>query len=254
MQMFTAQEKKDLTELLQLKIGKNTLTLDGLHGYLFGLAILPHKFVMSTNLVPVIFGGTTLQVQNILDVRPLIDSLYFKLYSMFEASEDNTLKFPFDINTVDSKDIHRVREWADGFFKAGVLCNGLWHMNEEAECDLTHEQAEAEGCGGDYDVIIANFSIITTIVSPDNTVKFFTNDDPNKCPPGLRSLEYDDALSIMMLPKLVSEIQEYADDLFKPQFENQPPKLAAPLIMEKIGRNSSCPCGSGKKYKKCCGK
>ena len=23
---------------------------------------------------------------------------------------------------------------------------------------------------------------------------------------------------------------------------------------EKIGRNDSCPCGSGKKYKKCCGK
>jgi uncharacterized protein YecA (UPF0149 family) len=22
---------------------------------------------------------------------------------------------------------------------------------------------------------------------------------------------------------------------------------------EKIGRNDSCPCGSGKKYKKCCG-
>ncbi|MGO0943445.1 SEC-C metal-binding domain-containing protein, partial [Clostridioides difficile] len=22
----------------------------------------------------------------------------------------------------------------------------------------------------------------------------------------------------------------------------------------KIGRNDSCPCGSGKKYKKCCGK
>ena len=24
--------------------------------------------------------------------------------------------------------------------------------------------------------------------------------------------------------------------------------------VEKIGRNDPCPCGSGKKYKKCCGK
>ena len=23
---------------------------------------------------------------------------------------------------------------------------------------------------------------------------------------------------------------------------------------DKVGRNDSCPCGSGKKYKKCCGK
>ena len=26
-----------------------------------------------------------------------------------------------------------------------------------------------------------------------------------------------------------------------------------PRIMEKVGRNEPCPCGSGKKYKKCCG-
>jgi preprotein translocase subunit SecA len=35
--------------------------------------------------------------------------------------------------------------------------------------------------------------------------------------------------------------------------DNKPP---APLRREgdKIGRNAPCPCGSGKKYKKCCGK
>ena len=33
-----------------------------------------------------------------------------------------------------------------------------------------------------------------------------------------------------------------------------PPAAKSPQINpEKIGRNDSCPCGSGKKYKKCCG-
>jgi SWIM/SEC-C metal-binding protein len=27
-----------------------------------------------------------------------------------------------------------------------------------------------------------------------------------------------------------------------------------PLSVEKVGRNDPCPCGSGKKYKQCCGK
>jgi uncharacterized protein YecA (UPF0149 family) len=27
-----------------------------------------------------------------------------------------------------------------------------------------------------------------------------------------------------------------------------------PARSEKVGRNAPCPCGSGKKYKKCCGK
>ncbi len=26
------------------------------------------------------------------------------------------------------------------------------------------------------------------------------------------------------------------------------------MVEEKVGRNEPCPCGSGKKYKKCCGK
>lgn len=28
---------------------------------------------------------------------------------------------------------------------------------------------------------------------------------------------------------------------------------ATPRVSNKIGRNDSCPCGSGKKFKKCCG-
>jgi preprotein translocase subunit SecA len=31
-------------------------------------------------------------------------------------------------------------------------------------------------------------------------------------------------------------------------------KLQPRSVGEKIGRNDPCPCGSGKKYKKCCGK
>jgi len=33
----------------------------------------------------------------------------------------------------------------------------------------------------------------------------------------------------------------------------QPPEAIAPRTGDKVGRNDSCPCGSGKKYKKCCG-
>jgi SEC-C motif-containing protein len=32
------------------------------------------------------------------------------------------------------------------------------------------------------------------------------------------------------------------------------PEEKRPLRVEKVGRNEPCPCGSGKKYKKCCGK
>jgi len=36
---------------------------------------------------------------------------------------------------------------------------------------------------------------------------------------------------------------------------NNIPEFEKPITAEKtVGRNNPCPCGSGKKYKKCCGK
>ena len=42
----------------------------------------------------------------------------------------------------------------------------------------------------------------------------------------------------------------------KPVFseeDEEEPESRRPVIPAKVGRNDPCPCGSGKKYKKCCG-
>ena len=36
--------------------------------------------------------------------------------------------------------------------------------------------------------------------------------------------------------------------------DRKPSKSTPEHVEEKIGRNDLCPCGSGKKYKNCCGK
>ena len=47
------------------------------------------------------------------------------------------------------------------------------------------------------------------------------------------------------------------EQIAKPTGDNAPgdtgAKAPAPVRVTKIGRNDPCPCGSGKKYKKCCG-
>ena len=51
--------------------------------------------------------------------------------------------------------------------------------------------------------------------------------------------------------------EEVADYTTPPKEENiEMPQKGKPLVREqpKIGRNDPCPCGSGKKYKKCCGR
>ncbi len=50
--------------------------------------------------------------------------------------------------------------------------------------------------------------------------------------------------------QLIEEISEGVIQL-PPQ---EPPPMASPKVrkLKKIGRNAPCPCGSGKKHKKCC--
>ena len=52
----------------------------------------------------------------------------------------------------------------------------------------------------------------------------------------------------------VEEIrQKQKQDYILSRGEDTPVNQTVKRATEKIGRNDPCPCGSGKKYKKCCG-
>ncbi|MCQ2382198.1 MAG: SEC-C domain-containing protein, partial [Clostridia bacterium] len=85
---------------------------------------------------------------------------------------------------------------------------------------------------------------------------------------GLRGYAGKDPLAeyrreaIGMFNQMIEAINsETAIFLFKVRIERkEPPRpTPAPVIakdvnLKKVGRNDPCPCGSGKKYKQCCGK
>ena len=64
----------------------------------------------------------------------------------------------------------------------------------------------------------------------------------------LRS-EEDEQRDREMLEKMKSEMEAQNEEI-KTNFEQS----SAPVVEKKIARNEPCPCGSGKKYKQCCGK
>ncbi|MCP4702392.1 MAG: DUF1186 domain-containing protein [Gammaproteobacteria bacterium] len=60
-----------------------------------------------------------------------------------------------------------------------------------------------------------------------------------------------------LIDSTIAEMESWA--CFKPKAEPKPKPRQQPRVAEvrtapKIGRNQPCPCGSGKKYKKCCGR
>ena len=66
-------------------------------------------------------------------------------------------------------------------------------------------------------------------------------------PDGTLWSKYDE-----MLKKYESEdhVVPFVDELLRPAGSG----ASAPTATRKVGRNDPCPCGSGKKYKKCCGR
>ena len=59
---------------------------------------------------------------------------------------------------------------------------------------------------------------------------------------------------VMMPPEGMG--MENAPMMMEQGYEEPEPEIQVPYYREepKVGRNDPCPCGSGKKYKKCCGR
>ena len=57
----------------------------------------------------------------------------------------------------------------------------------------------------------------------------------------------------LLLPQLLSQIAHLITTLSGTAIHSNATNTPLPVQSEKFGRNDPCPCGSGKKYKKCCG-
>ncbi len=55
----------------------------------------------------------------------------------------------------------------------------------------------------------------------------------------------DGSIDVVLPPTTAEQIVEAAAELYKEL-------IKVPIVKEKVDRNGICPCGSGKKYKKCC--
>lgn len=64
-----------------------------------------------------------------------------------------------------------------------------------------------------------------------------------------------DTVKTLYRVRVVTEAKR--EEVAKPMFTNKDDSVAAKPVQRKtakVGRNDPCPCGSGKKYKNCCGK
>jgi len=119
------------------------------------------------------------------------------------------------------------------------LVSQLWDL-QAVEAMPVIERAYAAGCvdesvTGDLEDVQIHFGLKTEREHPRKPVQF---------------LDFDES-DAWLEAELIADELEHAI-LSEPEDAPGPPP--APYIAPpKIGRNEPCPCGSGKKYKKCCG-
>jgi len=200
------------------------MTLSGLDGFLTGLAIGPSR-IMPGEWLPVVWGGAEPGFANEAEKQRILAGILGR-YEAIQHLVGKGAPAPVVWETADG-DLF-ADEWADGFRAAMKLRWDEW-------APLLNSKKH----------VMSVFPILALTSDAD-----------------LDSLFEEDARAegfVMEAPKLIpSAILEIAAFWRKRSAARAGgPRLdaamAAGRLPPKVGRNEPCPCGSGRKFKKCCG-
>ena len=203
--------------LVSRQVPDNTMTFEMLDGLFTALLIGPVT-VMPSEYLPVIWGTDN-------DDRPLWDSVEQAQYFMSLLTKHwnaiavrrnaDALHVPF---IVEFGDAERGHVWAKGFVVGIEMSGSDWEP-------MFKDRRAAEMC-----------SLIFALVQDDPKLS------GDHITPNTRDKIVD------QLPVILQSIAAYWRDPDRPL-----PQREQLLRSTKVGRNDPCTCGSGKKFKKCCG-
>ncbi len=238
--MFTTKEMEEL-EIILCKAADPDESFNSteLHGFFFGLAITPDP-VMPSEWFPMVFGENGPRFDDEKDAQNCAGYL-MEIYNRFMAASMNkTLCFPFDYKKIKRDWFPDLEDWAYGLFFALSLRPHHWGMTEEAEVNASEEM---------LDVMDAS-AVVTAVAFPEERSGIFEA-MPDTEP------KSDDEMEILvfgLLPVSVETLQRHGGKLHGAMHAGMVrPDFDHPIKPPKTGRNDPCPCGSGRKYKKCCG-
>jgi uncharacterized protein YchJ len=152
-----------------------------------------------------------------------------------------------------------------GFLLLSLSENSIETINKGI--DLVRSEAASDGRNHDFTVLLGEFSSGVTIHCNDRPKNEAANALFNHCDLRKYSAKAHTWFGLVLSPEtglvrfgLTSDGEWKQDDRMDAASQHMP----APLSTEefrlalrgkrKVGRNSPCPCGSGRKYKKCCGR
>ncbi|NTU42449.1 MAG: UPF0149 family protein [Nitrospirales bacterium] len=238
--MFTATEKKSLTKLLDKTVNKEyVFNLEELHGFLFGLAVIP-ELIKPSEWLPLVFGEEMFDFESEAEAEELMNNLFQVCNRLINENNEGDLSCPFYLGAIETGDLERMEDWVYGLYLAMGLRPEVFGVDDswEHETNITEDMQELSSAWG----------VIMGVANPELIPEIFNK--PDFDPVAKEKDMQLHATLFSLIPKAVSTVQEYAR---LKAGESMGGVRLSEIKQEKIGRNDPCPCGSGKKYKKCCG-
>lgn len=229
-QLLDDAQLERLSELLDSRaVPFKGFNLEALDGYLSALAVSPET-VPPEEWLPAVWGGKPPRWADDAEAAD-VEGLLMAHWRMVEQRVRHEgdvpdhlaplLWLPEDPSAHEDDALDVGRDWAYGFFRGVELRETAW----EAWLD-------------EHDWIDEIFGFLDRIASGE-----VMGEDPEV---EATPLGYEERLGIIVeLPAMLSDLHKHRIDALTPR--TQLKREAKP------DRNDPCPCGSGKKYKKCCG-
>ncbi len=224
---FWDPKLETLGELLDQLSGDGTMDIEELDGFFAALHCCP-QLVPHTEYLQEIFGtGESVEGDEFFN-SPETAKLIFGLLmhhwnAVGDAFRAEDVFVPLLLEDDDGK--ARGNSWCIGFMRGVELREEFWSeiLDDEQRFDW----------------------LVPILALADE------NDPDPEAPPDTEPLTDEDREKLLVqLSTAVMQIYRY----FVPhRRQNAATTYAAPQPISKIGRNDPCYCGSGKKYKKCCG-
>ncbi len=215
---LTDAELDRLGDLLAGCKGGRAMNLEELDGF-FAALIAGPETVMPSEYYPEVFGGelSELGLNDLDEIQAVLGLLMRHWNSIAGALRAGDVHVPLLLEDEDG--LAHGNDWATGFMRG-------MHMRHEGWAELVNDDQHG-GC-----------------LIPMMALRHEHDDDPAMRPEPI-SPEQREKLIVGMAAGLVSAYRYFRSQRQETQRASE--------HRRKIGRNEACPCGSGKKYKKCCG-
>jgi len=220
---LTDAELDRLGNFLKSCKGGRAMNVEALDGFFAALIAGPES-VMPSEYYPEVFGG---EMSDACEFRSLeeaneIMGLMMRHWNAI-ASALNKHEGYVPLLLEDESGMAHGNDWARGFMRG-------MHMRHDGWAELVNDD-EHGGC-----------------LIPMMMLYHEHDEDPEMRPEPISREQREDVI-VHMAAGLVQAYRYFREHQVSPGAHRSEPRRKA----SKIGRNDLCPCGSGKKYKKCCG-